>query len=227
MCQNKRAQVYRGYSWFVYSPQSMLKWAAKKHTRWICGRKKGPLQMAVFFISDVQVWWHKSFLSVIPPSSSCGLGALTPTPTTHHIITFLLHSQPCGAGAPPASHQRALPNTWRTTFINVTGLLPAVHFFLWVPQIHFSCSISNAECLVWPVPPQGYIHRISFKVLQCLFSGDMNYILCITDLCVLLSAFTWLACYYYASIHCVIVALALTLNTFTEQNNNKINLQNR
>lgn len=183
MCQNKRAQVYRVYSWFVYYPQSVLKEAAKKHTRWICARKKALFRWQ--FFTHLMSWCddiNRFYLWFLhPPPVASVHWLLHP-----HIITFLLHPQPCRAGAPPASHQRALPNTWRTTFINVTGLLPAVHFFLWVPQIHFSCSISNAECLVWPVPPQGYIHGISFKVLQCLFLADMNYILCITDSCVLL-----------------------------------------
>lgn len=82
-----------------------------------------------------------------------------------HVITFLLFLATLWAKAHPASHQRVLPNTQRTTFINVTGLLPAVHFFLWVPHVHFSCSSNNARYLAWPVPPQQNIHSISFKVL--------------------------------------------------------------
>lgn len=74
----------------------------------------------------------------------------------------------------PASHQRILPNTRRTTFINVMGLLPTVHFFLWVPRVHFSCSpcsssSSRAGYLVRPVPLQQSTHSISFKVLYLKF----------------------------------------------------------
>lgn len=74
------------------------------------------------------------------------------------------------AGAHPASHQRILPNTRRTTFINVMGLLPTVHFFLWVPQVHFSCSRSTAGYLVWPVPLQQY--------RQYLFQGSSVLCFC-------------------------------------------------
>lgn len=108
------------------------------------------------------------------------------------------------AGAHAASHQRVLPNTWRTTFINVAGLLPAVHFFLWVPQVHFSCSSSgSAGYLVWPVPPQQYMDSISFKVLQSCVSADVNYG------CRPLSIFTGLVFSYWKS---DIVAEVLTVN---------------
>lgn len=127
------------------------------------------------FMSDVQVWWNKLFLSVFSwllRPHPVALPYWLPHP---HIITFAVLTT-LWAGAHTASHQRVLPNTRRTTFINVTGLLPTVHFFLWVPQVHFSCSSSTTGYLVWPVPLQQYTHSISFKVLQSLVSADMNYI---------------------------------------------------
>ena len=134
----------------------------KKHFTWL------------YFMYDVRVWWHKSFLlSWLLPPSACGLAVLAPTPSRHHFCAVLTT---LWAGAHAASHQRILPNTLRTTFINVTGLLPTVHFFLRVPQVHFSCSCSPSGYLVWPVPLQQCTCSISFKVLQSYVSADMNYI---------------------------------------------------
>lgn len=104
-------------------------------------------------------------------SSSCGLAVLLRAPSRHHFFAALAT---LWAGAHTASHQGILPNTQRTTFINVTALLPAVHFFLWMPWVHFSCPSSAARYLVRPVILQQHIHRISFKVLQSLVSADLN-----------------------------------------------------
>lgn len=105
------------------------------HAKWICSRKKGRLQVTVFSCLMSRCdGINRFYYCSRDPSFSCGLGVLTPKPSHHH---FLLYSQPCRAVAPPASRQRVLPNTWRTTFINVTGLLPTVHFFLWLPPNPF------------------------------------------------------------------------------------------
>lgn len=126
------------------------------------------------------VWWHKSFLSplswLLHPPPVALLHCL-PQP---HVITFVLYSQPCG---PKHCTLRLI----REYYLTLGGqhsstsrrLLPTVHFFLWVPQVHFGCSSSTAGYLMWPVPPQQCTRCISFKVLQSQVSADMNCIVLI------------------------------------------------
>lgn len=122
---------------------------------------------------DLPVWRHKLFQLVLswldPSSSSCGLAVLAPTPSRHQFFAVLATLR---ARAHTASHQRILPNTRRTTFINVTRLLPTVHFFLWLPQVHFSCSSSTAGYLVRPLSLQESAHA------QYLFQGFSVFSFC-------------------------------------------------
>lgn len=169
MFQNKSALLYCMYSWFVYSSKNMFRWVEHEVQ---CGRntQNGSAQgrrttfCDCFFTSrcdGINRFYRCSRdSSTLLPRPCCACSHTLSSSLSAVLATLW-------AGAHPASHRRVLPNTRRTTFINVTGLLPAVHFFLWVPQVHFSCSSSNAGYLVWPVPPQQYIPRISFKVLQC------------------------------------------------------------
>lgn len=87
-----------------------------------------------FFMSSLQVRWHKSLLlqpsqPLYPPSAVLAYSYILTSSLFAVLATLQCQSS-------PASHLRALPNIWRTTFINVTRLLPTVRFLLWVPQIY-------------------------------------------------------------------------------------------
>lgn len=85
--------------------------------------KDAPVDYFLIRCDGINHFYH-CFRTLPPPC--CGLAALAPTLSCYHFLVVLTTLWACAA-----SHQRILPNSWRTAFINVTGLLPTVHLFLW------------------------------------------------------------------------------------------------
>ncbi len=98
MCHNKNAPVYVPLVCLLTQKHVQMggAWSSveDKHLKWIRPRKT--IHFRCYFMSGVQVWWHRSFLSLLswllhPPPVALLYWLRHP-----HVITFSLYSQPCG-----------------------------------------------------------------------------------------------------------------------------------